>query len=174
MWKYAALISYTGTEYCGWQKQKGSAANGKVSVQLTLEEALARMTGERISFVGSGRTDSGVHAIGQVAHFVLKSKEWDPLILKKGLNGLLPSSIRILALQPVSIEFNAQRSAVRKQYSYYFQQGPCALPHLEPLSWWIRKRLDQEQMALALAHLVGERDFKPFSGFGGQARSYGA
>jgi tRNA pseudouridine38-40 synthase len=66
----------------------------------------------------------------------------------------------------VPIEFHAQRSAQKKQYSYFFQQGSCALPHLEPFSWWIRKTLDQDAMREALGYLVGEHDFKPFQAKG--------
>src|SRR4051794_14571278 len=152
MWKYSALISYVGSKYCGWQKQKGSAATGKPSVQLTLEKALLQISGEEPSFVASGRTDSGVHALGQVAHFVLREKEWEPRILLRGLNGTLPRDIQVLAIQPVAIEFHAQKSAEKKQYSYYFQQGPCAVPHLEAYSWWIRKHLDLDAMSNALQY----------------------
>src|SRR5690348_13543864 len=123
MWKYAALVSYLGTDFCGWQKQKGSASEGKPSVQQTIEAALSKMTSQAVSIVGSGRTDSGVHSLGQVIHFVLSAREWEPQILLRGLNGILPMSIRILAVQPVALEFHAQRSAEKKQYSYYFQQG---------------------------------------------------
>lgn len=190
MWKYAVLLSYMGTNYWGWQKQKSSATKGlkhssqespqkssqdspqdrskayKSTLQQTLEEALGRMTGEVLSCVGSGRTDSGVHSIGQVAHFVLKTKEWDPVILQRGLNGILPRSFRVMGIRKVSLDFHAQRSALKKQYSYYFQQGPCALPHLEPTSWWIQKRLNLDQMSKALEHLIGEHDFKPFQASG--------
>ncbi|MCM2322199.1 MAG: tRNA pseudouridine(38-40) synthase TruA [Oligoflexia bacterium] len=166
MQKFAALISYVGTRYCGWQKQKGSAACGGPSVQETFEGALGRITSEEVSTVGSGRTDSGVHAAGQVVHFILKRKAWDPRILKKGLNSLLPTDIRALDVRPVALEFHSQRSAVTKQYSYYFQQGPCALPPLEPYSWWIQKRLDLQAMRQGLNHLVGEHDFKPFQSSG--------
>src|SRR4051812_19539698 len=84
--KFAALISYAGTQFCGWQKQKGSAAGGGPSVQQTFEAALSRITSEEVSCVGSGRTDSGVHATGQVTHFILKGeKEWDTQTLMKGL-----------------------------------------------------------------------------------------
>jgi tRNA pseudouridine38-40 synthase len=166
MWKYAALVSYVGTDFCGWQKQKGSAADGAPSIQATFEGALKRMTGEEASVVGSGRTDSGVHALGQVAHFVLKSKEWDPAIIQRGLNSILPTSIRVQAVQSVAIEFHAQRSATRKQYSYYFQQGACAIPHIEPFSWWIHKPLDVEAMQAGLQHLQGAHDFKPFQSSG--------
>jgi tRNA pseudouridine38-40 synthase len=166
MKKYAALVSYVGTGFCGWQKQKGSAAEGAPSIQQTIEAALSKMTSESVSIVGSGRTDSGVHAVGQVAHFVLKEKEWDPKILQRGMNSILPISIRVLQVQEIDIEFHAQRSAEKKQYSYYFQQGPCAIPHLEPYSWWIHKRLDIEAMQRGINHLLGAHDFKPFQASG--------
>lgn len=166
MQKYAVLLSYVGTQYCGWQKQKGSAADGKTSIQATIDQALSRITSEEVSVVGSGRTDSGVHALGQVAHFVLKKKEWNPEILQRGLNSMLPIEIRALKVQTTDIEFHAQRSAEKKQYSYFFQQGPCAVPHLEPYSWWIHKKLNTEAMQQALDFLQGEHDFKPFQASG--------
>lgn len=166
MQKYATLISYVGTRYCGWQRQSGSAANGAPSIQATIEQALGRITGEEMAVVGSGRTDSGVHSVGQVAHFILRKKEWDPQVLQNGLNSLLPTDIRVLRSMRVGLDFHAQRSALRKQYSYYFQQGPCALPHLEPTSWWIRKTLDIAAMDEALSYLRGEHDFKPFQASG--------
>jgi len=165
MWKYAALLSYTGTDYCGWQRQK-EASGSAPSVQGTVEAALQQITREESSVVGSGRTDSGVHALGQVAHFVLKNREWEPRILLKGFNAVLPTSVRVIDIRPVPLDFHAQRSAERKQYSYYFQQGPSTIPHLEPLSWWIQKRLNLEAMNAALADLVGEHDFKPFQSSG--------
>lgn len=166
MQKYAILVSYTGTHFCGWQKQRKGSVSGAPSVQSTIESALFQMTRESVSVVGSGRTDSGVHALGQVAHFVLKEKVWESQILFRGLNSILPQSIQVLAVQKVAIEFHAQHSVVKKQYSYYFQQGPCALPHLEPYSWWIRKTLDQKAMQLGLQSLIGEHDFKPFQASG--------
>jgi tRNA pseudouridine38-40 synthase len=169
--KYAIRVSYFGKRYCGWQKQKGSAAEGEPSIQEVIEKAVEQMTGEQISLVGSGRTDSGVHAVGQVAHFVLKKKEWNPEIIKRGLNSILRSRIQVLECRPVSIEFHAQRSAIRKQYSYYFQQGPCAIPHLEPVSWWIHKSLDVEAMNDAIGMLVGEHDFKSFQASGAKPGS---
>jgi tRNA pseudouridine38-40 synthase len=107
-----------------------------------------------------------VHAVGQVAHFVLRKKEWDRAILKKGLNSILRPRIQVLEARPVAPEFHAQRSALKKQYSYYFQQGPCALPHLEPYSWWIHKPLDIKAMNEALGYLKGEHDFKAFQASG--------
>jgi tRNA pseudouridine38-40 synthase len=152
--------------YCGWQKQLGDDHGGAHSIQQTIEEALAKMTGETMSIVGSGRTDSGVHSAGQVAHFRLAKKEWDPEILKRGLNSHLPIDIRIARVQRVPMEFHAQRSAEKKQYGYTFQQGPCPLPLLEPYTWWIHKRLDTAALEEALGYLRGEHDFKPFQARG--------
>lgn len=163
MHKYAAWVSYEGTNYCGWQKQTKTRAH---SVQGRIEGALLQMTGERVPVVGSGRTDAGVHAIGQVAHFVLRNKDWEPEILFNGLNSMLRSSIQLLGVRRVPLDFHAQKSALRKQYCYFFQQGSCALPHLEPYSWWIRKRLDLKAMNEALGYLVGEKDFRPFQASG--------
>jgi tRNA pseudouridine38-40 synthase len=166
MFKYAAVFSYAGTGYCGWQRQKGSAAEGDPSIQATIEAALARISSETPSVVGSGRTDSGVHAVGQVAHWRLE-RERDPAVLARGLNSLLaPREIQALSVRRVEDDFHAQRSAEKKQYSYYFQQGPCAIPHLEPYSWWIRRRLDLGAMEEALSFLRGEHDFKPFQASG--------
>ncbi|MEO5969206.1 MAG: tRNA pseudouridine(38-40) synthase TruA [Bdellovibrionia bacterium] len=171
MWKYAALLSYEGTYYCGWQKQKGSGAAGLPSIQATIEQAIGQITKEELSIVGSGRTDAGVHAVGQVAHFILRNKEWDPFILLRGLNGKLPDSIRVLAIVTVPLEFHAQRSAEKKQYSYYFQQGPCHISHLLPYSRWIRKRLDLKAISEALSYLQGEHDFKAFQASGSKPGS---
>ena len=164
--KFAAVVSYKGTRYCGWQRQRGSAAAGNPSIQETIEKALSKITSEKVAISASGRTDAGVHATGQVMHFKLERKEWDPNKLRLGLGSLLPADIRILALVPVALEFHAQRSAVKKQYSFYFQQGPTELPHLSSFSWWIRKPLDLDSMRTALGHLVGEHDFLPFRASG--------
>lgn len=166
MWKYAILVSYLGSGFCGWQRQKSDQLKDVPSIQGFIEDCLLRITQEKVSVVGSGRTDSGVHAVGQVAHFVLRQKHWNPHVLEKGLNSLLRNTVQVLAIREVPLDFHAQRSAEKKQYSYYFQQGPCALPHLEPYSWWIRKTLDLNAMNQALEHLKGEHDFKPFQASG--------
>ncbi|MBY0469731.1 tRNA pseudouridine(38-40) synthase TruA [bacterium] len=168
MWKYALLLSYRGTDFCGWQKQRGVAAEGLPSIQATIEAALKRITQEPVSVVGSGRTDSGVHALGQVAHFVLKGeRHWECEILRRGLNAILsPQQIQVRAVIEAPMDFHAQRGAEKKQYSYYFQQGTAPLPHLEPFSWWIRKPLDVKAMQEGIAHLLGRHDFKPFQASG--------
>jgi tRNA pseudouridine38-40 synthase len=171
MKKYALLLSYVGTPYCGWQRQAPSGPEKRPSVQGVLEETLFKLSGERVAVVGSGRTDSGVHASNQVAHFIFKKKIWNEAVLFKGLNSILPRTIQALQLQEVPLDFHAQKSAIKKQYSYYFQQGASAIPHYEPLSWWIRKRLDLEALRRALQVLVGEHNFKPFQARGSRPGS---
>ena len=142
--KYALRISYLGTNYCGFQRQSRNPEKAPAlpSIQETIEKALSRVTNSTITIVGSGRTDSGVHAVGQVFHFILENEKYTPEKIKRGLNSLLPQDIRVMESFLVPIEFHAQRSAVHKQYSYYFQQGPSALPHLMATSWWIQKKLE--------------------------------
>ncbi len=166
-YRYAALVSYVGTRYCGWQAQLGPDSGKLTSIQETIQDRLVKMTSEEDArVIGSGRTDSGVHAVGQVIHFRLKRKEWNVEVLRNGFNSLLPGDIRVLQVKRCPDRFHAQRSAIRKQYSYYFQQGPAQLPHMDPFTWWIRKPLDLPAMQRALDHLVGEQDFKAFQSSG--------
>ncbi len=169
MQRYAFRLSYLGTNYCGWQRQKPDSEH--MSIQEILEKTIIQMTQEEGSFVASGRTDAGVHATGQVVHFTFKKKEWDLDILQKGLNALLPKDIQILEIKKMAANFHSQKNALKKQYSYYFQQGPCALPHLEPYSWWIRKKLNIKRMHQALQILCGKHDFKALQASGSKPGS---
>lgn len=170
--KFALSVSYLGTRYCGWQRQSGDPRQeGVLSVQGVMEAAVYAMTGESPSVVASGRTDSGVHASGQVVHLVLKKKRWTPYRLQMGLNCHLPSDIRVWSVHEVGLDFHAQRSATKKQYSYYILQAPCDLPSHHQTSWWIRKRLDVPAMDAALKALVGEHDFKAFQARGSKPGS---
>ena len=168
--KYALRLSYIGKNYCGWQRQSRNPEKAPElpSIQETIENALSRITSVPITVVGSGRTDAGVHAVGQVAHFRFEQEgnRFTKEVFKRGLNSLLPQDIRVMEAFQVPDEFHAQRSATHKQYSYYFQQGPCPLPHLMDTTWWIQKTLDVEGMQEALNHLVGEHDFKSFQASG--------
>lgn len=165
--KYALLMSYQGTSYQGWQKQPGLK-----SIQETIENIVLEITKQRVSVVASGRTDSGVHALGQVAHFSLKGdKDWSSLVLQKGMNALLPRSIRILDVQKVSDEFHSQRSAFKKQYGYYIQVGPSILPHLNAYSYWMRRPLNLDKMKKSIEALIGEHDFKAFQASGSSVKT---
>jgi tRNA pseudouridine38-40 synthase len=165
MMKFAVRVSYLGKNYCGWQKQKENVSV-LPSIQQTLEQILTRMTEEPVRVIGSGRTDAGVHAVGQVFHFKLESEKFSEYIIRRGLNSMLPEDIRVMAVKQVPLDFHAQISATHKQYSYYFQQGPCALPHLMDTTWWIYKTLDLQAMQEGLDILQGEHDFKAFQASG--------
>jgi len=161
MKKYALLLSYVGTEFCGWQTQPPSPTTAP-SIQETLEKAIAQMTQEAPSLVASGRTDAGVHASGQVAHFTLTGKSFPEYNLLRGLNTLLPPAIRILGVKEAPHDFHAQHDAVKKQYSYYVQLGPAPAAHLFPLTTFDHRALDVSAMDAGVKSLVGRFDFKPF------------
>jgi tRNA pseudouridine38-40 synthase len=150
-------IEYDGTNYCGWQSQK----NG-VAIQDVLEGVLARITGERIRVVGSGRTDAGVHAIGQVAHVHLSS----PLPVKnilKGMNSLLPWDIAIKKIEEVDESFHARYDATSKVYLYRICNQSTRSPLEYRYSWMLSRPLKIEAMAEALGFVRGTHDFTSFS-----------
>ncbi|MDF1739590.1 MAG: tRNA pseudouridine(38-40) synthase TruA [Verrucomicrobiales bacterium] len=170
--KYAIQFAFEGTDYCGWQKQNGVGkhANPKPSIEEKVVDAIAGVCGEVVTVVASGRTDAGVHSNGQVAHFELSSPRESDEHFVDALNARLPGSIRVLRAGRVADSFKAQR-AVKKQYSYYFQQGPANLPHLRDTTMWNRRSLDVRLMDEAVQHLVGKHDFLPFCGAGAKVKS---
>ncbi len=162
--RYAMRVSYVGTQYAGWQTQTPNL----VTIQKTFEDILTQLHApasgkKRVVVFASGRTDSGVHAVGQVVHFDF-FKRFEPEQFLKALNAHLPKDIRVLAMVEAPPAFHAQRDATSKQYSYYLQTGPAWLPHLEPYSHWIprKPRLDHLQKAANLC--IGVRDFACFQG----------
>ncbi len=166
--KIAIRFSYIGKNYCGWQRQSKNPEKAPTlpSIQETVEKALSSVVDLPTAVIASGRTDAGVHAVGQIVHFRLKNEKLSLENIKRGMNSLLPQDIRVMEVHSVDDAFHAQQSAIKKQYSYYFQQGPCALPHLMDTSWWIHRKLNLEAMQAALNVLVGEHDFKAFQARG--------
>lgn len=173
--KYAALISYVGTNYTGWQTQAHETGHHP-TIQATIERMLDKMIGHRIHITASGRTDTGVHAMGQVAHFTIDwslpprmgKPEITPYHLLRGLNTHLPPAIRILDIRKVDPDFHAQLGAQKKQYSYYIQTGVSPSAFHMPFSRFHSGRLDLVAMGEAAAHLIGEHDFLPFQAAGGK------
>lgn len=157
-------LAYDGTDFCGWQIQGGVGVhrNPRPSIAGVVTAAIGELCGEEVTLVASGRTDAGVHASGQVAHFDLMNPRGSDLHFLDGLNTLLPEAIRVCRIERVTESFRAQR-ATRKQYSYYFQQGPANLPHLRRYTTWNRRSLDEEAMDKALKYLLGKNDFAGFS-----------
>jgi len=157
------LLEYDGTRYHGWQRQKNA-----VSIQQVLEEALTRLTGEEVRLIGSGRTDAGVHALGQVANF--HSGGALPLkAFEAGANSMLPWDIVVLEAREVPPEFHARKSALSKTYEYRILNRPRRSPLHHHFGWWISGKLDLEAMAAAAALLPGEHDFSAFRASGGNS-----
>ena len=154
---YRLDIAYEGTLYSGWQIQP----NAK-TIQEILEEKLSLILKSAVSIVGSGRTDAGVHARGQVAHFRI-DREIDARKVFYSLNGLLPNDIRIISLKPACPAFHAQRSATGKEYHYTIVHGPVILPFDRHYAWHIFEPLDIELVQRSLPLFEGTHDFKAYA-----------
>ena len=154
-WKLTT--EYDGRPFCGWQRQPRAR-----SVQGELEKALSIIRRETIGVVGAGRTDAGVHAAGQVAHF--KSAEpLEPHRLRWQLNGVLPDEIIVTEIKLVPDDFHARFSATARTYSYFILNRPSPSPFRRHHSWWIAKDFDIEAARRAAAFLVGVHDFAAFT-----------
>ena len=157
LFRYRMTVAYDGTPYAGWQVQPVH-----LTVQQRLEETLKQLTGETVKVHGSGRTDQGVHARGQVAHFDL-SRRWVCGQVLKGLNALLPPDIRVLRVNRAKPDFHARRSAVKKEYRYFIWNSPVMDPCHRFYALHIRKPLDVKAMQAAAHLLVGRHDFAAFT-----------
>ena len=149
-------IEYAGTNFHGWQTQPGQR-----TVQSEIENALLRMCGEEVRVIGSGRTDAGVHAWGQVAHFHTRSRI-EPYKVRIGLNTMMGRDVSIFDCREAVGGFHAQFDAVRKTYRYRIlnRRSPSAIR--SPYVWHVRKRLDTGAMRQAADILEGEHDFASF------------
>ncbi|MEM7384958.1 MAG: tRNA pseudouridine synthase A [Verrucomicrobiota bacterium] len=172
--RYAIQLAYDGKDFCGWQIQRGTGRheNPKPSIEGKMVGAIRELCDEEVTVTASGRTDAGVHASGQVAHFDLEESadRFSDENLRRGLIDRLPETIQIPALVKVSSAFHAKQTA-GKQYSFYFQQGPVPLPHLRHYTFWNRARLDHRAMDVAAKCLMGKQDFATFCGGGAQVSS---
>jgi tRNA pseudouridine38-40 synthase len=165
LYNYKITVSYDGRDFSGWQRQE----NG-IAVQEVLEGAIGQVLGHPITIFGSGRTDAGVHALGQVASFFSTSLR-TPTQLIRGSNSLLPDSIALLAVELMPEDFNARFSATGKKYSYDYLVSPTRLPLLNWRSWWVGPKLAWDKGSKCLSHLVGEKDFSTFRSTGSPTKS---
>ena len=164
--RYKLTIEYDGRLYVGWQRQE----NGR-SVQQAIEEAILAFCGETVMVKGAGRTDSGVHALGQVAHIDL-ARDWPADTVRDALNAhLRQETVAILAARPVAADFDARFSAVRRHYLYRLldRRAPAVVDRGHV--WWVGQRLDEEAMHAAAQALVGKHDFTTFRASECQAKS---
>ncbi len=158
MRKIKLLLSYDGTGYRGWQRQLGD----DLTIQGTLEDVLSQIYNEPIKITGSGRTDAGTHAVGQVAHYLA------PKILQKeerlthALNSLLPDSIVVKGAWLAPDDFHARKSARRKTYVYRIWNHPVRSALWRERALWVPRPLDLKRLQTLASSVLGEKDFKSF------------
>jgi tRNA pseudouridine38-40 synthase len=164
MSRYKLTIEYDGSRYKGWQLQEDAR-----SVQGTIIKACkTAFEVDKLELYGSGRTDSGVHALGQVAHLEISTKTPLKLIRQK-INDQLPHDINILSVEPTSAKFHARHDAIARSYIYQISRRRNAFG--KHYVWWIKDELDAEKMQIAAQSLIGFHDFKSFSNEKGTEKS---
>ena len=157
---FKVTIEYDGSRYHGWQRQKKDH-----SIQAEIEMALEKITSAKVTLFGSGRTDAGVHAAGQVANFKCDTR-LAPAAFISGLNSLLPEDIIIKDCERVATNFHARYDARSKLYHYKMLNRSIPAAIGRQYVWHIRKPLDRRTMRAAVAHTIGRHDFKAFEGSG--------
>ena len=164
--RYKLTIEYDGVPFAGWQRQ----SNGP-SVQAAIEDALASLTQGAVTIYGAGRTDAGVHALGQVAHVDL-DRVWQLSALRNAINAhLRPKPVSIISAEQVSDNFHARFSAVRRRYLYRIVTRDAPLALDRDRAWRLPAELDAAAMSDAARVLVGHHDFTTFRSADCQARS---
>ena len=165
---FRLTLEYDGKDFRGWQVQPNNQAPR--TVQGTLEDALERITGRRVRVVGSGRTDAGVHAEGQVAHAQIET-ELGADGLRHALGGVLPVDLAVISVEIAGAAFHARRDALSKRYRYSVWNGEHSSPLRRRRAAWFRPALDLEPMRRAALDLAGEHDFASFQASGTQVRT---
>ena len=161
--RYKLTVAYRGTAYHGWQRQLPPGGAELPTVQNALRLALQRVVGHPVTVQGSSRTDSGVHALGQVAHFDTIRTAIAPDKIVQATNARLPIDVRINSCEAVSPEFDAIRSTLEKAYRYVVHNAPLKDPFRGDLAFHVPRPLDVEAMRTAAAAFVGEHDFASFA-----------
>ena len=158
MQNFKMTVAYDGSRYSGWQRQGNTAS----TIQFKLEQALSRLTGENVEISGSGRTDAGVHAAGQVASFHLSTRQ-DCGELMNQLNEALPEDISVLDLRSAAPRFHARFSAKEKVYRYTIQNSPKKDVFGRKYSYRLPEKLDLAAMEQTAKRLLGTHDFRGFA-----------
>ena len=166
MTNFRFILEYDGTDFEGWQVQ----GRGHRTVQGCVSAALERIVGAPVTLSGSGRTDAGVHAEGQVANAHLETR----LLaddLHRALNATLPDDVAVLGVAPAPDDFDARRHARSKRYRYRIWNHPTRSPLRARSSWWVRGPLDVDAMRKGADRVVGEHDFASFQAAGSEVRT---
>jgi tRNA pseudouridine38-40 synthase len=164
--RYKLTVEYDGRPFCGWQRQKND-----LSVQQVLEEAIARFSGETVTTQAAGRTDAGVHALGQVVHFDL-AREWDPFKIREALNyHTKPHPVAIIATEAVGEAFEARFSATARHYEYRILNRRARAALDAGKVWHVPVALDPDAMHAAAQLILGRHDFSTFRAAECQANS---
>lgn len=164
------LVAYVGTAYCGWQIQVNAYRRPQPTIQEELERVVERVLGKTVRVHGSGRTDSGVHAEGQVAHFDVPDDKVD-MDWQRTFNAMLPDDIAVLAVERVADDFHARINATGKVYTYsLWLSRRYTPPRLHPFVW-VTGPLDVPAMEQAAQQLVGTHDFASFQNVGTELES---
>jgi len=163
--RYAACIEYCGLHYAGWQRQKNAP-----SVQQTLEHSLSRVGDHDIKVTTAGRTDTGVHGIGQIVHFDSASNR-KVINWLRGVNTYLPDDISLIWLKPVRPDFHARFGARQRWYRYVILNREVSPSYLHGRVTWYRQSLDIEAMREAARCLLGKHDFSAFRAAGCQSKN---
>jgi len=166
--KFKLTIAYEGTNYAGWQVQKTGTG-----VQEKIEMALAKLFPSRPRLHSSSRTDTGVHALGMVAHFEAPSRECTllPAKLLLALNAWLPQDIRVIAAARARNDFHARFDATGKQYRYFVWNAPAMNPLIRHTAWHVPRLLDLRAIRTAAPAFIGKHDFRSFSSNQGYAKT---
>lgn len=165
MTSFKVTVAYDGTGFVGWQRQ----ASG-TSVQGLLEDALRHLDERDVTVVGAGRTDAGVHALGQVASFTI-DRVIDPATLVRAMNARLPSAVRVVDASAVDAGFHARFNATRKIYRYRLWLGEAISPFERAYVWQLTGALDVDAMSAAASLVEGRRDFAAFQAAGSSTAS---
>ncbi|MGH6889441.1 MAG: tRNA pseudouridine(38-40) synthase TruA [Rhizomicrobium sp.] len=164
--RYRLTLEYDGGGFAGWQRQENAP-----SVQASLEESVWRLSAERVTVTGAGRTDAGVHALAQVAHFDL-GKSFEPEKLRDALNyHLRPHPVAVIEAQIATPDFHARFSAVGRTYLYRILNRRAAPALQRGRVWHVARKLDSDRMQAATRYLLGQHDFTTFRAAECQARS---
>ena len=157
----SAVLHYAGRDFAGWQRQKSHR-----TVQGELEAVLKRLCGQRVVTHAAGRTDAGVHSVGQVVSFRMPGR-WQATDLHRALNALLPKDVWVERLSPAPEGFHARKHALSRRYRYVIGcDGTASSPFRRPFEWALGMPLDASRLAAAARVLVGEHDFRAFAAKG--------